>query len=143
MSLIAKKVCIPWVINPDESLKIRNKIFAERLHRDNVFKGITIALLELFPNPGKVNEHVDGLNCFVYTHTLLFSSIVNLAGIIYRVLILGYMRKTCYDSMIRRTACQELVDACTSYMKSASQSQRPGMNPSSYKSFYDDIGSMG
>ena len=143
MSLIAKKVCIPWVINPDDSLRIRNKIFAERLHGDNVFEGITIALLELFPNPGKVNEHVDGLNCFVYTHTLLFSSIVNLAGIIYRVLILGYMRKACYDSMIRRTACQELVDACTSYMKSASQSQRPGMNPSSYKSFYDDIGSMG
>ena len=143
MSFIARKVCIPWVVNPDETLKMRNKIFAQRLHPDNVFEGITIALLELFPNPGKVNEHVDGLNCFVYTHTLLFSSIVNFSLKIYRVLILGYMRKTCYDSMIRRTACEELAGACTSYMRTASLSQRPGMTPSSYKPFYEDIGSMG
>lgn len=143
MSLIARKVAIPWVVNPDENLQERNQIFAQKLHKDNVFEGVTIALLELFPNPGMVNEHVDGLNCFVYTHTLLFSEIVNLAGKIYRVLLIGYMRKTCFDSMIRRRACEELAGACSSYMEKSNLSQRPGMTPASYKPFYDDMGSMG
>ncbi len=143
MSEIAKKVGVPWVVNPNKELKKRNQIFAERLHPDNVFEGITIALLELFPNPGIVKEHVDKLNCSLYTHTLLFSQIVNLAGVIYRVLILGYMRKTCFDSMIRRSACQEVADACRAYMIKASHSQVPSMKAQSYKSFYEDTGTMG
>ena len=73
MSHIARRVGIPWVVNPDDELKKRSKIFAGQLHVDNVFKGITIAILELFPNPESVKEHVDSLNCSVYTHTLLFS----------------------------------------------------------------------
>ncbi len=143
MSQIAKKVGVPWVVSPNNDLKKRNQIFAERLHPDNVFEGITIAILELFPNPGNVREHVDKLNCSVYTHTLLFSQIVNLEGVIYRVLILGYMRKSCYDSMIRRSACQEVADACSAYMIQASRSQIPGMKADSYKSFYEETGSMG
>ena len=143
MSHIARRVGIPWVVNPDNELKKRNKIFAEQLHEDNVFEGITIAILELFPNPGSVKEHVDSLNCSVYTHTLLFSQIVNLGGIIYRVLTLGYMRKSCFDSIIRRKACQEVADACSNYMLRASPCQIPGMTAKCYRPFYENIGSMG
>lgn len=155
MSWLARQLNIPWAGNDGGRcpyFKERRELFARRIDRelpsntpdqDNIFEGMTIALLQLFPTIGKVAEHTDKLNCPVYTETLLAGEIVHIDGAIYRVVVIAYMRKSCNDAMIRRNACREVAEGTKTYLANLPESQKPKRNASDHKDFYGDIGYFG
>ena len=145
MSVLARKLNIPWVdpLTLTEKDKKRNTLFCESVHKDNVFEGITLALLELFPCPGKVKEHTDQFNCAKRTHTILFSEIVCIDHKIYRVCVIAYMRKSCHDAMIRMEACEEVVENTNKYVSTLPGTQKPVSTVDCYKSYYESLGGQG
>ncbi len=146
MSGIARQMGVPWADISKvrcPSFRKRSALFARRLDPRNVFEGLTIALLELFPNSGKIREHVDKLNCGIYTHTLLCSEIIYLEGKIYRIVVIAYMRKSCHDTYVRREACKEFVNKTKEYLQSIHISQMPVWSVAEHTHYYSDLGEKG
>ncbi len=143
MSHIARKLGIPWVVDPSESTQERNRIFANSVHPKNVLEGMTIACMEIYPNPGRINTHRDVKNCPELTETFSLTVCVPVGNSVHRTNIIGYMRKVCLDTMVRRAACQELANGCMSYLQDAQPCQVPHLTASAHESFYNCMGDMG
>ena len=143
VTALARKLGIPWASPENVECKIyqeRNTIYAKLLNRDNSCEGVTIALLELAPNPSAVKEHKDISNDMVYTHTLVCNGITTIDGKLFRVSVIAYMRKACGDSMIRRAACKETVESTLSYVSQLTSGQVPSDD---HQAFYESIGELG
>lgn len=146
LSNLARKLGIPWAdpMNVDcELFQQRVQKYAQTLHPKNCFEGVTIALLELHPNPGKVSEHVDDLNDPKYTETMICNAIVKLDDKLYRVSVIAYMRKACGDSIVRREACRETAESILAYVGALSQDRLPALTPKDAIPYYKKLGSMG
>lgn len=145
MSTIAKKLGIPWANRStlSETDMERNRLFSWSVHEDNIFEGITLALLQLFPTAGKVKEHTDHFNCSKRTHTILFSEIVCIEGKVYRVCIIAYMRKSCRNAMIRIKACEEVVRNARTYIQSLPAVRKPLTTMDGYLNYYKSLGTLG
>ena len=142
LSHVARKMNIPWVDGALMDAE-RRSLFSSAIHIDNVFEGLTIAVLELYPRPGKVREHTDHFNCLKLTDTLLLSQIVNLDGVIYRVCAIAYMRKSCHDTLVRRSACKETVEGTMDHLQSLDKALLPKVRPAEHKDYYQSLGKHG
>jgi hypothetical protein len=146
LSKMARKLGLSWATEDNiqcELFRERNKLYAKVIDPNNCFEGVTIALLELSPNPARVSDHMDVHNDGVYTDTMVCNGIVWLDGKLYRVSLIAYLRKACGDSIVRRRACQETVQHSLKYLATTCSSRIPVSSPATAATFYEGVGEMG
>ncbi|MEM7375840.1 MAG: hypothetical protein AAF587_45040, partial [Bacteroidota bacterium] len=145
LSGILKKLGVPWA---DDKFSCefhaeRNKLYAKSLHPSNSLEGVTIALLELFPNQGSVKKHVDDYNDLTLSEVLVCNGVVRIRDKLYRVSVIAYMRKACADSVPRRRACIETTNMVIRCFKETSPLRLPFSNPTFYPKYARSIGELG
>lgn len=145
MSEIGRKVGIWWAkpSNLKGEDRERHDMFAGSIHKKNCFQGLTLSALELWPKPQSVKEHTDILNCRKQSHVLCVSQLLWHQNKLYRVCLIAYQRKACFDSFVRRNACKEVAESTTRYLSALPTHLLPKETPEDYKSFYKFMGELG
>ena len=145
MSEVMTLMGIGWTKeeNLSKAEQERDARFAKAIHPKNALEGLTPAAVRLYPNPGRVKPHADKKNCLLRREVIIFSQIVHIGCEIWRVSLIGYMRKSCADAMVRRAACKEVAENTRSYLASIPSHQKPCKKKEDHSEFYSKMGELG
>lgn len=102
--------------------------FARSIDPSNVFEGMTLAFLRL-DGGHSVKEHTDKHNCRHLSQTIVVSRVVMIGGYLYRVCVIGYMRKSVTDFLMRRSAAEEVGQHLVESWEALSPRQRARCPP--------------
>ena len=142
---VCNRLGIWWLedANLTDELRERRDTFPRSLHPRLGLEGMTTAAIRLYPDAGQVKPHVDSNNCPLLSEVVIMSQIVWLGDELWRVSLIGYMRKSCMDAMIRRDACKEVSDNTVDYIKRHPAFLRPAMSVEEHKTYYENVGELG
>ena len=145
LSEITTKVNVSWTndsaMTPSDTFRMER--FSRRVHPKNCLEGMTAAAIRLFPNPGAIKPHSDKKNCTKFREVIIFSQIVHIKEEIWRVSLIGYMRKSCDDSLIRREACKEVSLNTRKYLASLPSHLNQCASVAQHRDFYGQMGELG
>ena len=119
--------------HPDTGATFEERMlrFAKSIHPDNVFEGLTVALLP-FDGDHRVLEHCDRHNDSVYTRSVVVANTLPSGGLHanpFKVCLIGYMRKSNSDFCLRRRAAMQVGRELLAYQNALPASRAYNASP--------------
>ena len=145
LNKVCKRIGIWWLqdSNLTDELRERREVCPRSLHPKLDLEGMTAAAIRLYPEAGEVKAHVDSKNCPLLSEVIIMSQIVWLGEELWRVSLIGYMRKSCMDAMIRRDACKEVSHNTVDYINTNPAFLRPALSVEEHRAYFENIGELG